>query len=593
MIGIDVPLSVLLSLTVASLACYAALELAGSVRGAGTRRAGWATWVRLPSRRLAIALLLGGTVTGAWHLGWPMLRALPGRIGLDARWLVTAAAVACPLALAGMLLLGRRARRLTRALQQARLQLQYLGTHDMLTGLPNRQQLAEQIAIRLASRIGQAIEARTGAGHAATLFVLGLDNFRAINDSLGHAVGDDVLKACAQRLREMAHEGDVVARLGGDQFGVLMHSRPGRLEAAAIATALRQVLGRYALVHDVRVRVSASVGIALCPSDGRDAESLLLAADAAMQYAKRAGRNTHRFFEVGMHADAARTLTLQRDLQRALDEGHLSLVFQPKYRIAGRALAGAEALIRWNHPELGNVPPPEFIPIAERSGQIIQVGEWVIREVCRWIRDWDSEALPPVQISINLSAAQFEVPDLAGRVDTIVRAAGVRPQRLMFEITESVAMQNAERAAETIRAFHAHGFELAIDDFGTGYSSLAYLQRFKVRQIKVDRYFTQELDEHETEGKALLSAIVTLSHALQMEVVAEGVETGSQLDTLTSVGCDEVQGFLLSRPLSVAAFRQHLRERHGAAHAAGATDVTDVGRMQGRAAAAAPAPQPS
>jgi len=294
------------------------------------------------------------------------------------------------------------------------------------------------------------------------------------------------------------------------------------------------------------------------PRDGNDVETLLHNADAAMYDAKQSGRNTFRYFEPTMNTTALSTLILQRDLQRALEQGQLSLSFQPKFKIANLSLTGAEALIRWQHPEIGDIPPLEFIPAAERSGQIVQIGNWVIAEVCRLMAKWDAQGLPAIQIAINLSPVQFNVPDLVDHIDAIVRSASVAPERVMFEITETVAMQNADRTTAIIQKFQSCGFDMAIDDFGTGYSSLAYLQRFQVRQIKVDRFFVNDLDVHERQGSALLSAIVTLARALNMEVVAEGVERKTQLNKLASLNCDQAQGFLLSKPLPAAAFQQFL-----------------------------------
>lgn len=538
------------SVGIAIAASSAALWIAFTLRGASDEQ-------HIVPKRLGSALVMGLAITGMHYTGMSAADFAPGSVclsvnKLDPNWLAMIVSAASLVLLTGTLLfLGWHASSLANSLRRANHRLQHLGTHDALTNLPNR--------LLLAGQVGEQIRTfRRGEGVFAVLFV-DLDGFKTINDSLGHAVGDELLKTCAERLNASVRRNDVVARVGGDEFVILLRDLSEAANAATVAASLLRMLCQEAILHGVRLRVSASIGIALYPRDGTDTEALLHSADAAMYDAKQGGRNTYRFFEPGMHANAIRTLTLQRDLQRALEEGHLSIVFQPKFCMGRQALTGAEALIRWHHPEIGDIPPLEFIPIAERSGQIIQIGEWVIREVCLWIAQWESQGLPRVQISINLSPVQFNVPDLVERIDAIVRAAGVEPAHMMFEITESVAMQNAEKSAETIRRFHASGYEMAIDDFGTGYSSLAYLQRFQVRQIKVDRYFTQELDLHEAEGEALLSAIVTLSHALHMNVIAEGVETDTQMNKLAALGCDEVQGFLLARPLAGAVFEDFLR----------------------------------
>lgn len=508
-------------------------------------------------KRYGAALVMGLAITGMHYAGMGAAHFEPGSVCLsatqiDPNWLAVAVSGTSLAVLAGtLLLLGWRASNLADSLQLANRQLHYLSMHDALTGLPNRLMLIEHIKVAIAT-----------AGRDKTafaIFLFDLDGFKEVNDSLGHAVGDDLLKACAGLLVSHLRKDDVVARIGGDEFVILLHgvSAPG--EAAAVAKKLLRVLRDEMVGGQARLRVSASVGIAQYPGDARDGEALLDCADTAMYRAKQAGRNTYCFFEPGMHANAARTLMLQQDLQMALENGQFSLAFQPKFGISDRAICGAEALIRWHHPMLGNIAPMEFIAIAERSGQIVQIGEWVVSEVCRCLDVWRRSGLDPVQISINLSPIQFNVPDLVGRVEHIMAEMQVPPHLVMFEITETVAMQNAGRTAEIVNRFRARGFDMAIDDFGSGYSSLAYLHRFKVKQIKVDRLFTSELDRNEAEGRALLSAIVTLSHALHMEVVAEGVENETQLRFLAELGCDEAQGFLLSHPLPEPAFRRLLQ----------------------------------
>jgi EAL domain-containing protein (putative c-di-GMP-specific phosphodiesterase class I) len=302
------------------------------------------------------------------------------------------------------------------------------------------------------------------------------------------------------------------------------------------------------------LQVVPSVGISLYPQDGDSAEALLKNADAAMYEAKNAGRGTYRFFEASMNEAATRTLSIQRALHEALEFGYFSLHFQPKFNGKSGELVGAEALIRLDHPEIGSLPPLEFIPIAERSGQIVQIGAWVVREACRQIHRWKLEGRPPVKVAINLSPRQLAQPDLVEVLVSIVHAEHVNCDQIMFEITETVAMQNAPKTVEMIRQFQDRGFDIAIDDFGTGYSSLAYLQRFRVKQLKIDRFFTNGLDEPGNEGSAIVSAIIALAHSLEMDVVAEGVETTSQLGKLQAMMCDEIQGFLVGKPLTSADF---------------------------------------
>jgi diguanylate cyclase (GGDEF)-like protein len=417
--------------------------------------------------------------------------------------------------------------------------LLHFATHDVLTGLPNRALLSDRIqhAIQVARRNGKAF---------AVLF-MDLDGFKAINDSLGHAVGDGLLMAVAQRIRGCIRAEDMVARIGGDEFVVVMSnlSAPEVVENLSenILAALRQDFQ----VEDATLRVTSSIGIAVYPNSGDSVDALMKNADAAMYEAKQSGRNTYRFFEPAMHASAMRHLQVRQALQQAMEQQQFSLHFQPKYRGGSHELTGVEALLRWNHPELGEMSPAEFIPIAERSGQIIQIGDWVLRAVCEQIRRWDEAGARPIKVALNLSPMQMRA-DLVDSITCIVGQTGIAPQRLMFEITETAAMKNVERSTRIIGDLQALGFDIAIDDFGTGYSSLAYLAQFHCRQIKIDRFFTSRLDADDHSGRAIVAAIIALAHALQMEVVAEGVETEEQLRELQKLHCDQVQGFLLGRP---------------------------------------------
>jgi diguanylate cyclase len=304
-----------------------------------------------------------------------------------------------------------------------------------------------------------------------------------------------------------------------------------------------------------------SIGIALFPQDGDSVDVLLKHADAAMYEAKRSGRSTYRFFEAAMNEAATRALHIQRALHEALEANYFSLHFQPKFRSLTGELVGAEALLRLNHPEFGLLAPPEFIPIAERSGQIVQIGYWVVCETCRQLRRWEEDGQSSLKIAVNLSPRQLAEPDLVARMLDILKAEQVACERVMFEITESVAMQDAPKTIEMIHAFQENGFDIAIDDFGTGYSSLAYLQRFRVKQLKIDRFFTVGLDEQGHEGRAIVSAVIALAHSLGMDVVAEGVVTVSQLDRLKAMRCDEMQGFLLGEPLTAEAFSVLMRKQ--------------------------------
>ncbi|MET3432072.1 diguanylate cyclase (GGDEF)-like protein [Herbaspirillum seropedicae] len=417
--------------------------------------------------------------------------------------------------------------------------LLHFATHDVLTGLPNRALLAD--------RIQHAVEVARRNGKTFAVLFMDLDGFKAINDSLGHAVGDGLLVAVAQRIRQCLRGEDMVARIGGDEFVVVVGnlSSPDVVEQLSenILAALRQDFQ----IDDATLRVTSSIGIAVYPNSGDSVDALMKNADAAMYEAKQSGRNTYRFFEPAMHASAMRHLQVRQALQQAIDEQQFRLHFQPKYRGASKELTGLEALLRWTHPQLGEMAPTEFIPIAERSGQILCIGDWVLQAVCEQIARWDAAGMKPVKVALNLSPLQMRT-DLVARIVELVGAAGIAPQRLMFEITETAAMKDVERSQRVIGELQALGFDIAIDDFGTGYSSLAYLAQFHCRQIKIDRFFTSRLDGDDHSGRAIVAAIIALAHALQMEVVAEGVETEGQLRELQLLHCDQVQGFLLGRP---------------------------------------------
>lgn len=427
--------------------------------------------------------------------------------------------------------------------------LLHFATHDVLTGLPNRALLAE--------RIQHAIHVSKRSGLSFAVLFMDLDGFKAINDSLGHAVGDGLLIAVGQRIRDCIRGEDMVSRIGGDEFVVVMSNLASPEVVENLAENILSVLRQDFRVDEATLRVTSSIGIAVYPNSGETVDTLMKNADAAMYEAKQNGRNTYRFFEPAMHASAMRHLSIRHALQLAVEHNQLSLHFQPKFEGRQRTLTGVEALLRWDHPELGSMSPTEFIPIAERSGQIIPIGDWVLREVCAQIVRWDAQGLPPVKVALNLSPLQMR-PDLVDSVTAIVGQAGIAPQRLMFEITETAAMKNVEKSARIITDLQALGFDIAIDDFGAGYSSLAYLQQFHCRQLKIDRFFTSRLDQGGDSGTAIVSAIIALAHALNMEVVAEGVETEAQLEVLQKLNCDQMQGFLLGRPAAAIDMQQLL-----------------------------------
>jgi diguanylate cyclase len=447
------------------------------------------------------------------------------------------------------------------SLEKANKQLLSLATEDTLTGIPNRNAFMEHAESTI-------IRCRQSK-RPFTIMFMDMDGFKTINDSLGHLSGDKLLKAFSRHLVGSVRRDDFVARLGGDEFIMLLD---GLRERDAVERIARGVLARMQddfCIDGVPLRVTASIGIASYPKDGETVETLLKGADLAMYEAKHKGRNTYRFFEATMSEAAARTLQIYRDLGVALEREEISLVFQPKFGM-GRELVGAEALMRWRHPEMGDIPPLEFIAVAEQTGQIMQISDWTIREVCRQVQQWDAAGLAPVKIAINLSPEQLRQPDFVEHVQAILTEWAVRPERIMFEITETMAMQDAETVAGVIHRFQDAGFDIAIDDFGTGYSSMAYLQQFRVKQLKIDRFFTSGLDDEGTEGQTIVSKIIELAHSLGMVVVAEGVETSSQFNKLKELDCDEIQGYLMARPLRPRAFEEFVRGQTRSQEKAGA-----------------------
>ncbi|MCC8404053.1 EAL domain-containing protein [Paraburkholderia sp. MMS20-SJTN17] len=512
-------------------------------------------------KRLAAALVMGVAISGMHYTGMAAARFAPGAIcgaakDINTTWLAISVILLTFAVLIVTLMLSRfdvHTTFLLGKMSKLNGQIVRLATLDALTGLPNRATLTE--------RINRAISvARRQRTSFAVLF-MDLDGFKTINDSLGHSTGDAVLSAFAQRLLQCVGSSDTVARLGGDEFVVLAEHLTSGDDAAELADSVLDRMRQGMWSDEQPLQVMPSIGIALYPRDGDSVDTLLKHADAAMYEAKRAGRGTYRFFERSMNEAAMRTLQIQQALHEALVNDRFSLQFQPKFHRDGDVLAGAEALIRLHDPQMGALTPLEFIPVAERSGQIVQIGYWVVRETCRRIHGWMEQGLPPIKVAINLSPRQLVQPDLVETMLDIVASEGVACEQIMFEITESVAMHDAARTVDVIRAFQTSGFDISIDDFGTGYSSLAYLQRFQAKQLKIDRFFTNGLDTHGAAGSAIVSAIIALAHSLEMDVVAEGVETQSQFDKLRSMMCDEMQGFLLGKPVNADNFGAMLRGR--------------------------------
>lgn len=442
-----------------------------------------------------------------------------------------------------------RAQRLTGSLSQLNDEIRHLATHDALTGLPNRHTL-----VRAAKQAVRALESgSSGRPPALAVLYLDLDGFKAVNDTYGHEVGDQLLCQVPQRLEHLLPL-DRFARVGGDEFVAVLLAGDNHGDIEQLAQTVIETIQQVFVVQGTDLRITASIGIACQPHGGDSVEALIASADVAMYEAKAHGRNQYRFHDLPMRLRARRLVQIQRGLQTALSDGTLALAFQPKHDALSGRVVGVEALARWRHPELGEVSPAEFIGVAERSGQILRLGEWVLDQACAQLQAWRAQGLELVRVAINLSPLQLVQPDLLDRVSAIAKQYSLQPAHLMFEVTESMAMQDAEHTTAVLRDFRQRGFEFAIDDFGTGYSSLAYLQKFRAHQLKIDRCFVEALDEGGTESLAIITAIIVLAHTLGMVVVAEGVESASQAEHLRTLGCNQLQGYLMSRPMSSAAF---------------------------------------
>ncbi|MDX2221006.1 MAG: EAL domain-containing protein [Burkholderiales bacterium] len=426
----------------------------------------------------------------------------------------------------------------------------HMAQHDTLTGLPNR--------LLLKDRIAQAIfHAQRGKLKVAVMFI-DLDRFKNINDSLGHEAGDRLLQTVAKRIRTCLREGDTVSRLGGDEFVIVLPEVHGSHDVSIVAAKILETLSQPYHLQGQDLHASASIGVALFPEDGEDADTLMRNADAAMYHAKDSGRANYQFFTEHMNVAAQRRLTLEAELRRALDRNELTLAYQPVYALANGRLVGAEALLRWRHPERGLVSPGDFISVAEDSGLIHLIGEDVLRAACVQARLWQDQGLA-IQLSINVSVHQLRRKAFLDQLRTILAATSVDPGLLELEITESLIVEDASEALKTLKTLDELGVRLAIDDFGTGYSGLSYLKRFPIDTVKIDQSFIRDISI-DADDAAIVRAIVAMAKSLKLSVVAEGVETGEQLAFLSSLGCDFAQGYLLGRPMDAEAMTAMIAE---------------------------------
>ncbi|MAT65271.1 MAG: GGDEF domain-containing protein [Gammaproteobacteria bacterium] len=438
-----------------------------------------------------------------------------------------------------------------RDLSAAQADVQHLATRDTLTQLPNR--------LLLMDRLGQAILTAQREHHALALLVIDLDRFKTINDSLGHHIGDQLIQQVAGRLSNCIGAGDTLARLGGDEFVVVRSeiAQPG--EAGHLAQRINEELSQPCWIEGHELNSSCSIGISCYPDDGNDAQTLLRNADTAMYHAKEGGRGDFEFFSSDMNRRAVQRLKLENELRNALLRDEFRLLYQPQVDMRSGQVVGAESLIRWHHPEMGVVAPTDFIPVAEETGLIREIGAWVLREACRQQLRWCAAGLPPLRIAVNLSVRQVE-PGLVDLVSRVLSDTGLDARYLDLEITESLLMHNLNENIAVLRRVSACGAQISMDDFGTGYSSLSSLKLFPVQTLKIDRSFVRDLVDDQDDAN-IVRSIVAMAHSLGLRIIAEGVESEAQLGYLRELGCDEYQGYLFSRPMAAEAFHALFADR--------------------------------
>ncbi|MGZ8869071.1 MAG: putative bifunctional diguanylate cyclase/phosphodiesterase [Thermoanaerobaculia bacterium] len=433
-------------------------------------------------------------------------------------------------------------------------QIEYQAYHDALTGLANRRLFQEHLtlALALAQRRRRAV---------AVLF-LDLDHFKVVNDSLGHSVGDSMLKEVATRLRSAVRDGDTVARVGGDEFTIVLQDLSDRDDAEIVAKKVLRTIGAPIEVSGHRLYVTASIGITVFPDDGDDAETLLKNADSAMYRAKEEGRNTYHISTVELSRSMQERMTLESGMHGAMERNEFEIWYQPQIDLRGNRIIGMEALLRWKHPSRGTILPAEFISVAEERGFIVVIGDWVLHTACEQVVELQQRGYRDLRVAVNISPRQFREETLVARVESAIEASGIDPKMLELEITEGVAMENVELTFEVLTQLRRLGITIAIDDFGTGHSSLSYLKRFPIDALKIDRGFVEDLPDR-FEDAAIVKAVIQLAQGLNLRVIAEGVERYEQLEFLRSHGCREIQGYLFGMPMRLADFEKLLERGLG------------------------------
>ncbi len=437
------------------------------------------------------------------------------------------------------------------ARKKAQEQLYFMAHHDQLTCLPNR--------LYFADRLGQAQALAKREKHQCGILYLDLDRFKIINDTLGHAVGDILLQEVGKRLRSCVREVDTVARIGGDEFSVVLVNLNHMVDAEQVASKILKALAKPVQADEHELFITTSIGISLYPIHDDNPEGLLKKADAAMYQAKAQGRNNYQVYDQSMDQDAERRMTLENGLRRAIEKDEFRIFYQPKIDSGSGRITALEALIRWEHPELGMLTPADFIALAEETSLIIPIGEWVLKRACQDNRQWQDAGLPKVRVAVNLSGYQLQAKNFVSTVAAVLKETGLAGECLEFEVTETVIMQNPDFAVSILIQLRELGIHISIDDFGTGYSSLAHLKRFSVNTLKIDRTFVRDMENNSTDA-AITSAIISMGNSLDLKVIAEGVETEGQFDMLREKNCDEMQGYLFSKPIPVEDVAALLRD---------------------------------
>jgi diguanylate cyclase len=465
----------------------------------------------------------------------------------------------------------------TLSLESVNKQLRHLATHDALTSLPNR--------ILLDDRMSQCIEQAKRVGEGFAVCALDLDRFKHVNDSLGHRAGDELLKQVARRLQGVVRGADTVARIGGDEFVMILGQARSPEDAERVGSKIIEEMQEPVRIGELDVHIAASIGVAFYPGDGTTVETLYAHADAAMYCAKQRGGSVVECYSSSMNVATENRVRYEADLHRALSLQQFELHYQPKVSALTKQMHSVEALIRWRHPVHGLVPPDQFIPLAEESGLIVSIGEWVLREACRQVRVWQDRGLPVMRVAVNVSALQFRRLDLVETVRCALSDAGVDARYLEIELTETALMTHPEESVEILERLSRMGVIVSVDDFGTGYSSMSYLRRFPIDKLKIDRSFINHLMTS-ADDASIVRAIISLAHGLRLKVIAEGVETAEQVACLQKLGCDQFQGFYFGRPVTAMAFEELMRT---AGVASGTCNENDADRTHSRLAVLRPA----